>query len=833
MEQRAPVSVCIIVRNERDRIIPCLESLRPHVAEICVLDTGSSDGTPAVIIESHLADRLDYFHGCNEGGSKDGAIEDFSAARQRSFELATQPWVLWVDADDVVLGAENLKTICARHPDPAQAIHYLFPYEYARDHAGRVTCRHYRERLIRPKDGGKWISPVHEVYVPTRPTATVRSDEVVIVHRREGKAGDPSRNLRILNRWFEKHGEEDVRLLYYLGLEHANAGDLAKSIDFHERYVAKSGWDDEACLALLELAKHHQTLGNWKRSIEWALLALVRRERWAEPRFSLGRAHYNLALQGGADAWRNWERSANFFLEGLALPTTDTPLFINPLERAYEVHLYLNRSLNQIGRVREALESCDAGLRAVPEDQNLRFNRSLYVEHLTRVKVEEGLRELEQIGKLEPNAAHLARQALAGKFRVEEVRSAPREDGKSISLLASEPDYRAPATQPGKPDVVLFTGAAWERWTPETLQKGGMGGSETMAWELTRRLRKLGHRVRVYGDCMLSDTHSLEGTFEGVEWLDWRRFVQDGKTPSTDVLISSRIPDLVDYPLDARVKLAWVHDVHMGTGLTNKRALKFDRYLCLSNWHKGFFTAHYPYVHPDVVLVTRNGIDLSRYEKNAVARDPHRMIYSSSPDRGLQVIMQCMPFIRACVPDATLHVFYGFENWEKHPDPGQQNLATAMKGMIKAYEPFGVVFHGRVSGERLAEEQLKSGVYPYSTWFSETYGITFAEAQAAGCRIVTSPLAALNEIVGPRGTMVGYGAGGVQGDWLTPEYSEAFVKGVVAALLKPEDGDRAALQSYARENFGLDSLAEDWSRMFDRLIREVAENPLHPYRAAA
>jgi glycosyltransferase involved in cell wall biosynthesis len=123
----------------------------------------------------------------------------------------------------------------------------------------------------------------------------------------------------------------------------------------------------------------------------------------------------------------------------------------------------------------------------------------------------------------------------------------------------------------------------------------------------------------------------------------------------------------------------------------------------------------------------------------------------------------------------------------------------------------------------LAEEFLSSGVWAYSTWFGETSCVTAMEAQAAGLRTVTSPIAALNETVGDRGVMI-------DGDWLSEGYQSKFVDSVVRAMTDPENGDRQKFQQYAKENFSWDSLAVDWIKMFSDVIQEVQTNVIPPYK---
>ena len=90
----ATISLCMIVRNEEKVLARCLESVRGCVDEIIIVDTGSSDGTKE--IAARFTDKIYDFEW----------IDDFSAARNYSFEQATGDYLLWLDADDVLLPAD-------------------------------------------------------------------------------------------------------------------------------------------------------------------------------------------------------------------------------------------------------------------------------------------------------------------------------------------------------------------------------------------------------------------------------------------------------------------------------------------------------------------------------------------------------------------------------------------------------------------------------------------------------------------------------------------------------------------------------------------------------
>lgn len=84
-----PLSVSIITLNEESNLPRCLASVRDLAAEIVVLDCGSTDGT-ADVARRFGAD----FHVQPWRGN----VEQKNAA----LHLCTQPWVLCLDADEVL-----------------------------------------------------------------------------------------------------------------------------------------------------------------------------------------------------------------------------------------------------------------------------------------------------------------------------------------------------------------------------------------------------------------------------------------------------------------------------------------------------------------------------------------------------------------------------------------------------------------------------------------------------------------------------------------------------------------------------------------------------------
>ncbi len=403
---KAKVSVCFIVRDDESSglLEECFESVRPHVEEIVVVDTGSVDKTPE--IAKKYADVFEVFTECND--PETGAIADFSKARNRSFDLARQPWVMWLDSDDVLSGGEHIARlieIADRNriqPEGERDWCYLFPYEYVYSPSGQCICLHYRERLVSRRGAMNWVNPVHEVMIPhdRMNLILVPTDDVVVKHQRQRSKKPPTshqgRNLRILQKLVEKEGCEDARQWYYLGLEYANAGNSEKAIFWLMRYYGVSGWEDEKTMAALKLADLFFNGGQHHEGLQWAFRAIEVKEDWGEGYFALARGFYNLAVKGqeGGDVRRNWEKCAFHAQRGLDLPTTKTMLFVNPLERSVDAHVYLTMAHSQLGNPREALKHALEANKASPGDQNLVYNLRNFERLVAREEIQGALDKL-------------------------------------------------------------------------------------------------------------------------------------------------------------------------------------------------------------------------------------------------------------------------------------------------------------------------------------------------------------------------------------------------------------------------------------------------------
>ena len=355
--------------------------------------------------------------------------------------------------------------------------------------------------------------------------------------------------------------------------------------------------------------------------------------------------------------------------------------------------------------------------------------------------------------------------------------------------------------------IVIWTGPAWETWGPESLRTG-IGGSETAAIRMAAELANFGHDVTIIGQVTPCE-------WEGVKYRDHR--LSGPSTIECDVWISSRsLQALRTLKPKTRISALWCHDVHLGddySGLMRGH----DIVLCLSGWAKKVLSAYYTDVPRDKFIVTRNGIDTRLFLREP-RKEGCRIIYSSSPDRGLDHLLDYWPKIREMRPDAELHVYYGFSTWEKmalqRKDKPAQLQISFFKERLAQMAEQGISSHGRVGQTELARAWLSSSMWLYPTSFLETACISAMEAQAAGALAITTKLAALPETV----------KYGVLIDPPNTEdrYEREFLEHVREFIEYPglSTNMRQNGREWALRNLSWTQVAQQWEELFTEKMKE-------------
>jgi tetratricopeptide (TPR) repeat protein len=243
------LSLCMIVRDESEVLARCLASVAGAVDEMIVVDTGSVDDTPA--IARSFGARVHTFEW----------IDDFAAARNRSFDFATGSYILWLDADDVLL-PEDREKLLALKPRLEKDIYWL-PYDYEQDAFGISLLRFHRERIVRNTPEIRWASPIHET-LTIGPDMSGEYVDITVSHRRtpSGRARDRGRGISLLERLLAlpEHAG-DAYLHFDLGREYEAAGLREEASRSYERFRALAGpLSEDDAWVFEHMARHHLRL---------------------------------------------------------------------------------------------------------------------------------------------------------------------------------------------------------------------------------------------------------------------------------------------------------------------------------------------------------------------------------------------------------------------------------------------------------------------------------------------------------------------------------------------------------------------------------------------
>lgn len=282
--------------------------------------------------------------------------------------------------------------------------------------------------------------------------------------------------------------------------------------------------------------------------------------------------------------------------------------------------------------------------------------------------------------------------------------------------------------------VITALGGAYE-WDSKVYKEKGVGGSETAAIQMATHIRNLtGRRVIVFNTPRTEDYVDENG----VEYL---------KAERIQAYFSSHKPALHiawrhSVKLTDAKTIVWSHDLF--TPGTNQG--DYDKYLCLSEFHKNYVNTVHG-IPEEKIHLTRNGIVKELWKDvDASKKNPNKILYVSSWDRGLDRCINVLDLVRGEFPDIELHVFYGAHNMKAQPGP-MRDLAERLEKMM-ADRPW-IKNHGAVKQSDLYKHYQDASLFVYPLNFIETYCISLLEVLACKVFPVVRSFGAVTSTLGP------------------------------------------------------------------------------------
>ncbi|MFL5883949.1 MAG: glycosyltransferase [Thermoleophilaceae bacterium] len=223
------LSLCMIVKDEEEMLPRCLDSVHDAVDEIVIVDTGSTDRT-VEIAESFGAKVL---HKEWTG--------DFAEARNASFDAATGDWILYLDADEVLVkeDAERLRAVTGR---VWRESFFIVETNFTGDAGDGTATTHSTLRVFRNRPEYRFEGRIHEQIAHTLPAfnaerleySTIRIEHYGYLGAVRSSKEKSRRNIELLERQRAEGSGQPAFLAFNLGSEYAAAGEAAAALKCFE-----------------------------------------------------------------------------------------------------------------------------------------------------------------------------------------------------------------------------------------------------------------------------------------------------------------------------------------------------------------------------------------------------------------------------------------------------------------------------------------------------------------------------------------------------------------------------------------------------------------------
>jgi glycosyltransferase involved in cell wall biosynthesis len=350
----------MIVRDESAVIERCLASVRDLIDTWVICDTGSVDGTQAIIRRA--------LEGI-PGELHERPWVDFGHNRSELLDLAhgTADYLLLLDADMTVTAGAEL-------PTTLTADSYLL----------RQTGdpEYWNKRLVRSDLEWSYVGSTHEYLTSSSPAeAEERLDAIVIDHHADGgaRADKFERDRTLLERDL-KHDPTNGRSVFYLAQTYRDLGEREQAATLYERRAQMDGWPEEVFYSLYQAGVLRAELGDWPRGMATLIAAFEYRPARLEPVYELAS---RLRLR------EEYESAHLFAARGVGRPMPPDVLFLHPW--VYRWGLLFEYSITSYwtGDARASLKACNQllalGELPAPYREQTRRNRTYAMQRIDQL----------------------------------------------------------------------------------------------------------------------------------------------------------------------------------------------------------------------------------------------------------------------------------------------------------------------------------------------------------------------------------------------------------------------------------------------------------------
>ena len=243
-----------------------------------------------------------------------------------------------------------------------------------------------------------------------------------------------------------------------------------------------------------------------------------------------------------------------------------------------------------------------------------------------------------------------------------------------------------------------------------------------------------------------------------------------------------------------------------------KEIVLFDKIIFVSYWQKYQYIKTYK-IPEDKCFVLHNAISpyfnsLFDYE-NYFEKKKLKMVYTSTPDRGLKLLLDIFPVIKQYVPEIELYVYSSFKVYQIN-----ENNDKYVELYNRCRNMNGVVYKGSLNQKDLSKELEDKLILAYPLVTTETYCISAIEAMSKGCYVITSNLGGLEESVGNNGKLINFDINKIN------EYLKEFGRSIISVCnLFKQKNKNILIHMKNQYNYVKNLKWENRSKKFENILR--------------
>ena len=741
-----PPTICLnmIVKNESHIIRNTLEKLcnKIHFSYWVICDTGSTDNTREIIV--------DFFTSKNIPGElHNNEWKNFSHNRNIALDEAFNKTdlLLVFDADDEIHGNIIM-------PKIVNIDGYLLNF-------GKSDGISY-QRILLINNKIRWCfkSVIHEFIHCLKKDpliAFLEGDYYVESGRSGSRNNDPDKYLKdakiLEDAYFEaKTNNDDLYMRYgfYCANSYKDAGKNEEAIKWYKITLGNDNWSQEKYTCCLNLYHLYNSIEEKEKALYYIVESFNYDLERVECAFflikdycirGLHKIAYNYYCMVKDYYENNYIQSnnvfklfiendkPNFFLPYYMIIVADNVKETNPaakqtIVKMYEIIFTKKYAINNDFFIGNLLYNLHLFIDFCAKTDNFINLANEYFDFLHKSGV-----NLEKWDFL-LNPQFTNNGINIDKYFIKEVTDKPQKFSTEICKSSK--------------NILFYTGFLDFQWNYTYMQNNALGGSEKAVAYLSKCFPK-DYNIYVSGD--------VENEFfDNIQYIHLNELTNlINSTPFHTVIVSRYISFYEIFKeCSFYQSYIWAHDVLLpsyGCSLNESQILKkwnkyINKCICLTEWHKNDFIGKYPILKDKISLIN-NGLDIQSFSTETNKKIKNKFIYSSRPDRGLNILLDLWPQILENMPDATLVIsFYGTFSSEQ----------LALKTIIDSYD--SIQYLGKLKFERLYEEMASSEYWLYPTHWPETSCITALEMLMSGVICVYYPVAGLMNTLGNYGIPV-------------------------------------------------------------------------------